>query len=86
MKLLKITGVLFIGIALCLLVIVFMLLPSILLILASSWAIDNGIIADTPTIEAIIEILAFALPFPMTVLIQKIWERLDPLFDKFDKF
>lgn len=86
MKLLKMIGLLFIGMSLCLLVIVFIMLPSIFLIILANMAVDKGIIPNTPLIDTICGILALTFPFPMTILVQKIWKRLDPFFDKFDNF
>lgn len=86
MKTLKMMALIFLGMFLCLLVLVFILLPSTILIVLTSRAIDKGIITDTPAIETTIGIIAFALPFPMTIFVQKIWKHLDPLFNKFDDF
>lgn len=82
---LKMMCLLLAGIWLCVLVIIFIILPSIFLLIESSKAINKGIIPNSPTIVAAIRMLIFTLPFPMTILVQKLWILLEPFFDKFDK-
>lgn len=86
MKTLKMFGLLIAGTILCIFVVCFITLPSVFIILGTSAAINRGIIPNTTSLEYIIELIAMIMPFPMAILIQKIWLKLDPFFDKFDKF